>query len=46
MQMEFRAELEENSKSVKNLVAEIKQELSAFIRAMISKERAVPDDDR
>ncbi|XP_027178065.1 uncharacterized protein LOC113777230 [Coffea eugenioides] len=46
MQMEFRTKLEENSNRVENLVAEIKQELSAFMRTVISKKRAVPDGDR
>ena len=46
MQREFRTELEENGKRVENLVAEMKQELSAFVRVVISKDKAVPDDDR
>ena len=40
MQEEIRSKLAGNSKKVENLVAEMKQELSAFMRAMIGKERA------
>ncbi|XP_071940006.1 uncharacterized protein [Coffea arabica] len=46
MQNEFRTELEENNKRMEGLVAEMKQEFNAFIRAMISKERAIPEEDR
>nr|XP_027120832.1 uncharacterized protein LOC113737890 [Coffea arabica] len=46
MQMKFRSGLEDNSKRKENLVAEMKQELSGFMRAVLGKERAASDDER
>ena len=46
MQNEFHTELKENNKRMEGLVVEMKQEFSAFMRAMISKERTVPEEDR
>lgn len=46
LQVELRTGLEESSRKVENLVAEVKQEFGALMRAVIGKDRAAPEDDR
>ena len=43
---EFRTELEESNKRMEGLVAKMKQELSAFMRVIIGKGKAIPEEDR
>ena len=46
MQSEFRNELEESSRRMEGLITEMKQEFSTFMRAMVSREKVVPDEDK
>ncbi|XP_071921673.1 uncharacterized protein [Coffea arabica] len=46
MRNEFHTKLEESNKRMEGLIAEMKQEFSIFMRAMMSKEKAVLEEVR